>query len=291
MIKKVIVFFLLFCLVQAVFAQSKKGQIIMLQAKVDSLNKHCGAINKKLDSLENIISDFNEKSDSMNALIEPEMVYVEGGTFQMGSNRYLNEQPVHAVTLNSFNIGKYEVTQAQWKAVMGYNPSFFCRCDCDNCPIENITFSDVKRFISELNRQTGKNYRLPTEAEWEYAAKGGKQSKGYAYSGSNNLNQVGWFGVISENKTHAVGSRIANELGIHDMSGNVEEWCSDGYGDYNSKSEMNPTGATSGWDKVIRGGSWQSSEILCRTAARNRGDAALSKGSNIGFRLVLPAVR
>ena len=286
--KKVIVFFLLFCLVHAVFAQSKKGQIIMLQAKVDSLNKRCGAINRMLDSLENIISDFNEKSDSMNALIEPEMVYVEGGKFQMGSSSGdSNEQPVHSVTLSSFNIGKYEVTQAQWKAVMGSNPpSLFS--GCDNCPVEPVSWNDVQEFIRKLNAQTGKNYRLPTEAEWEYAARGGKQSRGYTYSGSNDLGSVAWYYANSGSKTHAVGDKQANELGIYDMSGNVEEWCSDWYGNYSSYNETNPTGASSGQFRVLRGGSWGA--YPCRTVLRDWLNPD-SYSVIIGFRLVLPAVR
>ena len=219
---------------------------------------------------------------------EPEMIFVEGGTFQMGSSSgESDEKPVHSVTLSGFNIGKYEMTQAQWKAVMGSNPSNFS--GCDNCPVENVSWNDVQQYISKLNSQTGKNYRLPTEAEWEFSARGGKSSKGYTYSGSNDLNAVAWNTDNSGSKTHSIGGKQANELGIYDMSGNVWEWCSDWYGNYNSYSETNPTGASSGQFRVLRCGSWNDYANYCRTAIRNWN---LPDGRiNYGFRLVLPAVR
>jgi sulfatase modifying factor 1 len=214
-----------------------------------------------------------------------EMVFVEGGTFQMGSDSGEDdEKPVHFVTLSSFNIGKYEVTQAQWKAVMGNNPSGFS--GCDDCPVENVSWNDVQQYIYKLNCQTGKNYRLPTEAEWECAAKGGKSSKGYAYSGSNDLNSVAWNPDNSGSKTHAVGGKQANELGIYDLSGNVEEWCSDWYGTYTSYSETNPTGASLGQFRVLRGGSSVLRANYCRSAARIGYVPDYRYGK--GVRLVLP---
>ena len=219
-------------------------------------------------------------------IFKPEMVFVEGGTFQMGSSSGdSDERPVHSVTLSSFSIGKYEVTQAQWKAVMGTNPRFFT--GCDNCPVGNVSWNDVQEFIRKLNAQTGKNYRLPTEAEWEFAAKGGKQSRGYTYSGSNDLGSVAWYYDNSQSKTHAVGGKQANELGIYDMSGNVWEWCSDWYGNYNSYNETNPTGASSGQDRVLRGGSGYYDAYDCRTADRDRLNPDYW-GISGGFRLVLP---
>ena len=220
---------------------------------------------------------------------EPEMIFVEGGTFQMGSSSgESDEKPVHSVTLSAFNIGKYEVTQAQWKAVMGNNPSNFT--GCDDCSVENVSWNDVQQYISKLNSQTGKNYRLPTEAEWEFSARGGKSSKGYTYSGSNDLNSVAWNTDNSGSKTHAVGGKQANELGIYDMSGNVWEWCSDWHGTYNSYSETNPTGASLGQARVLRGGSWNRDAYNCRTAIRIRSGPDYRYVSD-GFRLVLPAVR
>jgi formylglycine-generating enzyme required for sulfatase activity len=222
---------------------------------------------------------------------EPEMVFVEGGTFQMGSDTGEDdEKPVHSVTLSSFNIGKYEVTQSQWKAVMGNNPSHFS--GCDDCPVETVSWNDVQNFIRKLNAQTGQNYRLPTEAEWEYAAKGGKSSKGYTYSGSNELNSVAWYSDNSGDKTHNVGGKKSNELGIFDLTGNVWEWCSDWYGTYSSYSETDPTGASSGESIVLRGGGYGNSKSRNRCRPANRisvGPAYRDDWS--GFRLVLPAVR
>jgi TonB family protein len=215
-----------------------------------------------------------------------EMVFVEGGTFQMGSETgEADERPVHSVTLSSFNIGKYEVTQSQWKAVMGSTRSYFK--DCDHCPVEYVTWDDVQVFIRKLNVQTGKNYRLPSEAEWEYAAKGGKHSKGYTYSGSNDINDVAWYDGNSDRKTHEVGKKIANELGIYDMSGNVWEWCYDLYGSYNNTDQKNPYGSPTGWWRVHRGGTWSLGAIDCRSASRDYINADFGDEYR-GFRLVLP---
>jgi formylglycine-generating enzyme required for sulfatase activity len=217
---------------------------------------------------------------------EPEMVFVEGGTFQMGNSSGNSfEKPVHSVTLSSFNMGKYEVTQAQWQAVMGSNPSNFWRCD--NCPLEKASWLEVQQYIQKLNAQTGKNYRLPTEAEWEYAAKGGKESKGYTYSGSNDINAVAWYRDNSGSETHVVGTKQANELGIFDMSGNVWEWCSDWSGNYSSNSVTNPKGTLRGAYRVLRGGGWNCYAFDCRPSYRI-GFIPDDKHYDYGFRLVLP---
>ena len=203
--------------------------------------------------------------------ISIDMVLVEAGTFTMGAtpemkDPYDDEKPTHKVTLtNDYYIGKYEVTQALWQAVMGNNPSFF---KGDNLPVEQVSWNDCQEFISKLNRITGKTFRLPTEAEWEYAARGGKKSRGYQYSGSNNISDVAWYGDNSGSKTHAVGSKQANDLGIYDMSGNVYEWCHDWYDNYSSSSQTNPTGATSGSFRVFRGGSWYYVARDCRSSCR-----------------------
>ena len=188
------------------------------------------------------------------------MVKVAGGTFQMGatseqgSDAYDDEYPVHSVTLSDYYIGQTEVTQELWEAVMGDNPSYFTG---DNqCPVERVSWDDCQEFIKKLNRLTGKNFRLPTEAEWEYAARGGNKSKGYKYSGSNDADAVAWYNKNSGSKTQPVAQKQSNELGLYDMSGNVWEWCQDWYGDYTSRSQSNPKGANTGSDRVLRGGSW-----------------------------------
>jgi TonB family protein len=227
-----------------------------------------------------------ESAVAQNDTWNHEMVFVEGGTFQMGSSSGLSvEKPVHSVTLSAFNIGKYEVTQAQWTAVMGSNPSHFK--DCDDCPVEYVSWDEVQGFIRNLNALSSKNFRLPTEAEWEFSSRGGKSSKGYTYSGSNDLHSVAWNSDNSGSKTHIVGGKQANELGIYDMTGNVWEWCSDLYGNYNSYSETNPTGVSSGVSRVLRGGSWLADAFFCRSAIRI-GFYHDYRDFNYGFRLVLP---
>ena len=165
---------------------------------------------------------------------------------------------------------------------MGNNPSNF---KGDNLPVENVSWKDCQEFLSKLNNTTGKTFRLPTEAEWEYAARGGKKSRGYQYSGSSNLSDVAWYEDNSGNKTHDVGSKQANELGIYDMSGNVWEWCQDKYGKYSSSSQTNPTGANSGSKRVIRGGSWEIIDWGCRSSCRY-GNTPDDRGNSFGLRLV-----
>ena len=220
--------------------------------------------------------------------ISIDMVRVEAGTFTMGATLEMEdpeewEKPAHQVTLtNNYYIGKYEVTQALWKAVMGKNPSIF---NGDNLPVENVSWKDCQKFINKLNRITGKKFRLPTEAEWEYAARGGNKSRGYHYSGSNNISNVACYNGNSGKKTHVVGSKQGNELGIYDMTGNVWEWCHDWFGSYGSSSQVNPTGANSGSCRVNRGGSWNSNARICRSLCRN-GSTPGSRNNFLGFRLV-----
>lgn len=217
------------------------------------------------------------------------MVFVEGGTFMMGaideqgSDVFDNEKPAHQVALDSYYIGKFPVTQRLWTAVMDSNPSYF---KGDNLPVEQVSWDDVQDFLRNLNTITGKSYRLPTEAEWEYAARGGRQSQGYKYAGSNDIDLVAWYDGNSGNKTHEVGTRFPNELGIYDMSGNVFEWCQDWYGSYSSTSQRNPQGSTGGSCRVYRGGGWSGYAGYCRVSGRYY----LTPGSGydyLGFRLAL----
>ena len=248
-----------------------------------------------------------------------DMILVEGGSFMMGSNDgESNEKPMRQVTLSSFLIGKYEVTQKEWQEIMGSNPSDF---KGENLPVERVSWYAAlvycnKRSIKEGltpvygisgstdpsrwgSIPTTKNdtwdrvvcnwqangYRLPTEAEWEYAARGGIKSKSYKYSGSDDIAQVAWYSSNSVGKTKSAGSKSANELGIYDMSGNVWEWCWDWYADYPNTSQTNPAGANSGSHRVFRGGGWYLDASFCTVSIRFNGFAAYTYYI-IGFRCV-----
>ena len=238
----------------------------------------------------NIQSSTNSR-DKILANLAADMVYVEGGTFTMGAtseqgdDAYDNEKPAHQVTLSSFYICIHEVTQEEWEAVMGSNP---LNWKGKRRPVENVSWEDCQTFISKLNSITGKTYRLPTEAEWEYAARGGNRSNGYKYSGSNTLDDVAWYRDNSGKKTHEWMTKWPNELGLYDMSGNVWEWCSDWYdGEYYAISPSNnPKGPSSGSNRVLRGGSWFSGARGCRVSYRGSGTPS-GRNNYIGLRLVL----
>ncbi len=223
--------------------------------------------------------------------VQFEMVHVEGGTFRMGATEEQgddadgDEKPVHRVTLSSYLIGKHEVTQALWEEVMGSNPSH--NKQGGDYPVECASWDDCQEFIEKLNARTGMKFRLPTEAEWEYAARGGNRSKGYKYAGSNNLNEAGWYDGNSGNHTHPVGEKKPNELGLYDMSGNVYEWCQDWGGVYINEAQTNPTGRQSGVLRVLRGGSRWNNAGSCRVSNRYYGDPGSRYDNNRGLRLVL----
>ncbi len=225
------------------------------------------------------------------------MILVEHGTFTMGATPEQqspdrNESPTHVTISQDYYIGETEVTQALWKAVTGYSPSSgdsqwsSSRGLGDNYPAYSISYTDVQDFITKLNAKTGKTFRMPTEAEWEYAARGGNKSKGYQYSGSNTIGDVAWYSGNSSSKTHQVKTKAANELGIYDMSGNVYEWCSDWYDSYSSSSVTDPTGPTSGPTRVARGGSWVCDAWNCRVANRDASSPS-NRYTNYGVRIAL----
>jgi len=221
--------------------------------------------------------------------IAESMVFVETGSFEMGSDRmrvrYVSELPVHPVAVSSFQIGKYEITQAQWRAVMGSNPSDFE--NCDDCPVDNVSWNGVQVFITTLNQQTGRNYRLPTEAEWEFAARGGRLSQGYQYAGSNRLRQVAWYERNSGRRTHPVGTKAPNELGLYDMSGNVWEWCQDVFVAYTDLPQTDPLIEGVEGPRVLRGGGWYDRRDFNRVTYRNALRPKYAE-NRYGFRLVLP---
>lgn len=217
-----------------------------------------------------------------------------GATSEQGSEASNDEKPVHSVTLSSYYMGETEVTQALWKAVMGSETSYNGGWENkygkgDNYPVYRVSWKNIQEFIRKLNQKTGKNFRLPTEAEWEYAARGGKKSNGYKYAGSNNIGNVAWYTDNSGSKTHLVKTKSPNDLGLYDMTGNVWEWCQDWYDSYYYKRSpsRNPQGASSGSDRVLRGGGWNHSARGCRVSFRSGSDPGF-RNCDGGFRLCLP---
>ena len=247
------------------------------------------------EAKEKVDIDFSEKKyRSIFEALSHDMVYVEGGSFKMGSDdidAHDNEKPVHKVTLSSYYICRYQVTQELWFAVMDNNPSNY---KSERRPVEQVSWNDCQKFIQKLNMITGKNYRLPTEAEWEFAARGGNRSQGYKYAGSNYIKDVAWCSnskawynkVINNDRTHRVGKKHPNELGLYDMSGNVWEWCQDRYGTYSNSEQFNPMGDDNGSNLVYRGGGFDNSDNDCRVSRRNRFRSTY-KYVNLGLRLAI----
>lgn len=218
------------------------------------------------------------------------MIYVEGGVFTMGGTDEQGEdvkayeEPAHPVKLNSYYIGMTEVTQELWETVMGWNYAW--NTESNQLPMEDVSWEDCNEFAEVLSERTGKKFRLPTEAEWEYAARGGIKSGNHKYSGSDNIDDVAWYVSNSDDMTHKVGTKNANELGIYDMNGNVWEWCQDWYGEYSTSSYDNPTGPKTGDFRIYRGGSYKEKAEYNRTSNRsfNRPDF---RYGNIGLRVVM----
>ena len=259
---------------------------------VDKVGKTVDLSN--ISSASNASSSDNKSHASSNVLpitvkgVTFNMVKVDGGTFTMGAtseqvNPDKNEKPTHQVTLSSYYIGETEVTQALWTAVMGNNPSYF---KGNKLPVEMVSWEDCQTFIGKLNDLTGKRFRLPTEAEWEYAARGGNRSNHTQYSGGSMIDDVAWYYGNSGSKTHSVKTKKPNELGLYNMSGNVWEWCQDWKGSYSSNAQTNPTGPDSGSDRVFRGGTWSIFGWFCRSSFRGKSSPGY-RYDTIGFRLAL----
>ena len=290
-------FFLLLTLSTNVSAQTKietpaerKARLEREAAEKKKKEQQESASRKKVEE---------ERAQLFHELAE-NMVLVEGGTFMMGDIQGLgNAKPVHQVTLSSYYICKYEVTQELWQTVMGSNPS---QIKGAKRPVEQVSWKECHQFIKRLNQLTGKQYRLPTEAEWEFAARGGNRSKGYQYAGSDSISDVAWYAGNSNHQTHDVGMKLANELGLYDMSGNVSEFCEDWYAPYDSAPQTDPKGPSEKDERVYnteccshpvrRGGCWHNrpigSEWLsggCEVWFRDNWHSHLGY-ENLGFRLV-----
>jgi formylglycine-generating enzyme required for sulfatase activity len=237
----------------------------------------------------------NAINDALNTL-QSSMVIVKGGKFSMGCTPEQKsppcecleaEFPVHNVEISSFEISRFEVTQALWQVIMGSNPSYFD--DCPSCPVEQVSFEQVQDFIQKLNETSKKDYRLPTEAEWEYAARGGYNNQNFQFAGGSRLDEVGWYDGNSVGRTHPVGKKRFNGLGLYDMSGNVFEWCSDWLNHYESSTQRNPVGSRGEHEyRIARGGSWSGDQNYCRSA-RRWADTPGSRANNLGFRLAHPS--
>ncbi|MBQ9363136.1 MAG: SUMF1/EgtB/PvdO family nonheme iron enzyme [Bacteroidaceae bacterium] len=267
---------------------------IFLCAKMDA-QKECDVNHDGKIDISDVVSVINfmagnQPSESFSILgLTLDMVNVQGGTFMMGTDspQYLG-QDLHRVTVSNFLIGKEEVTQDLWEAIMGSNPSYKQSQYSYHFPVEQVSWYDCQEFISKLNNITGLHFRLPTEAEWEYAARGGNRSKGYIYSGGDDLFEVGWFGYNSDRMSHISTLKSPNELGIYGMSGNVWEWCQDWYEQdyYKSSPSKDPQGPSSGTYKVCRGGSWDDDYKFCQPSYRSR-RAPDYKANVLGLRLAL----
>ena len=228
------------------------------------------------------LTDYSENFDNVSF----DLIYVKGGEFKMGDTESSNEQPIHDVNVPDFYIGKHLVTQKLWRAVMKKSPNKLHFKNCDECPVEGISWDDIHEFLIELNKITDKDYRLPSEAEWEYAARGGIYNKNCEYAGSNDLDKVAWFASNAEGTTHPVGLKKANELGIYDMSGNLWEWIRDKWhNNYDrAPSDGSPWEEGDESNRVYRGGGWDFYPFDCRVALRSF-DAPSDRNQNIGFRL------
>lgn len=258
----------------------KRFQYICIAALIMALTASC----KKSDSNEPVVP--SKWPAKINTVEAGTFVLVEKSNtgFVMGDDNLDGSKPAHSVKFSkSYYMGMYEVTQSQWESIMGSNPSEIVGADK---PVTNINISDIEKFIKALNEKSGREFRLPTEAEWEFAAIGGVKSQGFAYSGGDNADDVAWFVDNSGDDLHSVGQKQPNELGIYDMSGNAAEWCSDRFAEYTKEEQTDPTGAKSGTFRVYRGGMFDFEKEICLSKSR-KSTSASAKLYNLGFRLVL----
>lgn len=283
----------------------KEQELRLAQVDLEACEKKIQKLQKKLEEVRDSDKDRKAKEEEKErqeyALTRMKsftikgvpfnMVSVRGGTYDMGASKddmeaKKDEKPIQKVTLQEYYIGETPVTQALWKSIMGVNPSPFTG---DNLPVTNINWYDCKIFIRNLNEATGYKFRLPTEAEWEYAARGGYLSKGFRYSGANRIGAVGWYLNNSDDKPHRVKEKQPNELGLYDMSGNVWEWCEDWHGDYSiyvNVNQFNPKGCATGSSRVLRGGCWYDGPERCRVTSRDKCDPD-GRDISVGLRLAL----
>ena len=283
--------------------QSRTGWVRADKVVSGDAQKEIERLQKEIESYKNELNALKTANEVKAMLLPVEtiaipgtdvsfnMVHVEGGTFVMGAFDYDEdaqdkEKPSHSVVLSDYWIGETQVTQALWEAVMGDNPSHF-RGE-SSLPVENVSWQDCMEFIYKLNEITGRLFHLPTEAQWEFAAKGGTMSRGFIFAGSNRIDDVAWYSMNSGEKTHPVASLLRNELGLYDMSGNVCEWCQDWYMKYPSSLQENPTGRSGngGSFRVFRGGSWHQTHMNCRVLARSCSVPSI-RYNYLGLRLVL----
>lgn len=268
--------------------RAAEQEIENYKKQIESLEKQIEEHKKRIKTLERLCSSQAE-TFTVNG-VSFKMVHVDGGTFMMGADKGDNEawddeKPLHEVTLSDYWMGETPVTQALWQAVMRKNPSKYK--GKPNCPVECVSWNDCQVFIQKLSKLTGKQFHLPTEAQWEYAARGGNKSMGYKYAGSDNIAEVAWYVENSNHQTHPVGELEPNELGFYDMSGNVWEWCQDRFGKkyYENSQIKDPTGPDYGFYRVLRGGHWESITKFCRVSCRNHPPTFTSGG--IGLRLAI----
>ena len=286
--RKILLFLIMFGVPSLLLSQTAGGAIKRHSSNIPPQNN---TVNKRgrtqFSTSSNKYKTFEVKGVTFRMVYVEGGTYIMGGTLEQGNDAEKDENPIHEVTLSPFYIGETEVTQALWEVVMLENPSDMKGY---NLPVESVNWYNCQKFIDTLNSLTGQTFRFLTESEWEYAARGGNKSRKYKYSGSNDVNKVAWHSENSGGKTHPVKTKEPNELGLYDMSGNVDEWCVDWYGDYQKESQTNPIGPQNGSFRVLRGGSFFFGPESCRLSSRSNNNPGYYDFYP-GLRLALSAPR